>query len=81
VVVRDRGAGIAAEDLPRVFEPYFTTKRGGSGLGLAIAKNIVDALGGTLTAAPAEPLGARLRIELPPLPPVAEGRLRAAGRA
>ena len=49
ITVRDRGIGIAPADLPHVFEPYFTTKRTGTGLGLAIAKNIVDALGGTLT--------------------------------
>jgi signal transduction histidine kinase len=49
ITVADRGIGIAAADLPHVFEPYFTTKRTGTGLGLAIAKNIVDALGGTLT--------------------------------
>ena len=35
-------------DLPRVFDPYFTTKRGGTGLGLPIAKNIVEGLGGTI---------------------------------
>jgi signal transduction histidine kinase len=69
IEVEDRGAGIPASDLPHVFEPYFTTKRTGTGLGLAIAKNIVDSLGGTITAAPAEPSGARLRIELPPAPP------------
>ena len=50
IVVADRGIGIAAADLPHVFEPYFTTKRTGTGLGLAIAKNIVDALGGAITA-------------------------------
>jgi signal transduction histidine kinase len=66
IEVRDSGVGIDPADLPHVFEPYFTTKRTGTGLGLAIAKNIVDALGGTLTAAPREPAGARLRIELPP---------------
>jgi len=49
ITVQDRGIGIAPADLPHVFEPYFTTKRTGTGLGLAIAKNIVDALGGTLT--------------------------------
>jgi hypothetical protein len=41
----------------------------------------VDALGGTLTAARNEPAGARLRIELPPTPPVAEAPRAAAGRA
>jgi signal transduction histidine kinase len=72
IEVRDRGVGIDPGDLPHVFEPYFTTKRTGTGLGLAIAKNIVDALGGTLTAAPREPAGARLRIELPAAAPRAE---------
>jgi signal transduction histidine kinase len=72
IEVQDRGVGIDPTDLPHVFEPYFTTKRTGTGLGLAIAKNIVDALGGTLTAASASPAGARLRIELPPRPPAAE---------
>ena len=48
IVVADRGAGIAAADLPRVFDPYFTTKRGGTGLGLPIAKNIVEGLGGAI---------------------------------
>ena len=40
-----------AEDLPRVFDPYFTTRRAGTGLGLPIAKNIIDGLGGTITVA------------------------------
>jgi signal transduction histidine kinase len=79
IEVQDSGTGIDPADLPHVFEPYFTTKRTGTGLGLAIAKNIVDALGGTLTAARAEPVGARLRIELPSLPP--ETRAAAPGRA
>lgn len=65
IVVEDRGPGFAAADLTHVFEPYFTTKRTGTGLGLAIAKNIVDSLGGTITAQPRSPSGARLQIELP----------------
>jgi len=81
IEVQDRGVGIDATDLPHVFEPYFTTKRTGTGLGLAIAKNIVDALGGTLTVARNEPAGARLRIELPAAPPVAETPRTAARRA
>ena len=51
IVVADRGIGIAAADLPHVFDPYFTTRRTGTGLGLAIAKNIVEALGGAITVA------------------------------
>ena len=51
IVIADRGAGIARADLPRVFDPYFTTKRGGTGLGLPIAKNIVEGLGGTIAVA------------------------------
>ena len=46
--ISDRGPGIRPEDLPQVFEPYFTTRRTGTGLGLPIARNIVEGLGGTI---------------------------------
>lgn len=49
LTVRDRGVGIPADDVRRVFDPYFTTRRTGTGLGLAIAKNVVDGLGGTIS--------------------------------
>jgi signal transduction histidine kinase len=65
VTVSDRGSGIAPQDLPHIFEPYFTTKRTGTGLGLAIAKNIVDSLGGTLHARSQPGLGTEIRLELP----------------
>lgn len=45
----DRGAGVAPEDLARVFEPFFTTRRAGSGLGLAIGRNVIEGLGGTIS--------------------------------
>ncbi|HEX9202514.1 MAG TPA: ATP-binding protein, partial [Vicinamibacteria bacterium] len=65
IVVADRGLGISREDLPHVFEPYFTTKRTGTGLGLAIAKNIVEALGGVVSARSGPGQGTEIRIELP----------------
>jgi signal transduction histidine kinase len=64
IVVRDRGIGIDADDLPRVFDPYFTRKRAGSGLGLAITKNVVEGLGGTISVASRTGLGTEIRIEL-----------------
>jgi signal transduction histidine kinase len=70
--VEDRGAGVAAADLPHVFEPYFTTKRTGTGLGLAIARKVVEALGGTIRMESREGEGTRVEIELPALPPAAE---------
>lgn len=41
ITVRDTGPGIQPKDLPRIFEPYFTTKKTGSGLGLAVAYSII----------------------------------------
>lgn len=68
IVVADRGMGIAAEDLPHVFDPYFTTKRTGTGLGLAIARNVIDALGGALTVESRRGEGTEVRLELPRKP-------------
>jgi signal transduction histidine kinase len=65
IEVADRGVGIAPEDLARVFEPYFTTKRTGTGLGLAITRNIVESLGGTIAAESRVGEGTTIRIELP----------------
>jgi signal transduction histidine kinase len=65
IVVTDRGVGIDAADLTRVFDPYFTTKRGGTGLGLPIAKNIIEGLGGTITVTSLPGRGTEMRIEFP----------------
>jgi signal transduction histidine kinase len=67
ILVRDRGVGIPHDDLGRVFDPYFTTRRTGSGLGLAIAKNVVEGLGGTIAATSTVGAGTELRVELPDL--------------
>ncbi len=61
----DTGGGISAEDLSRVFEPYFTTKTAGSGLGLLIVRRIVRENGGELAIESAEGKGLTLTIRLP----------------
>ena len=48
ITITDRGVGVTPADVPHIFDPYFTTKRGGTGLGLPIARNIVEGLGGTI---------------------------------
>jgi signal transduction histidine kinase len=65
IEVRDQGIGIAAEDLTRVFDPYFTTRRTGTGLGLAISRNIIEGLGGTISISSRPEHGTDVRIELP----------------
>jgi two-component system NtrC family sensor kinase len=67
--VADTGPGIRADILPRVFEPFVTTKADGTGLGLAICAGIVRELGGEITAENRGARGAAVRIRLP----VAEG--------
>jgi two-component system sensor histidine kinase HydH len=65
IIIRDRGVGVSPEDLPRVFDPYFTTKRTGSGLGLAIAKNIIEGMGGSVALESQPGIGTEIRIEVP----------------
>lgn len=48
--IKDCGAGILPEDLPKIFEPFFSKRRGGTGLGLAIAQRIMQEHGGKLIA-------------------------------
>ena len=71
--VSDTGCGIRPEDLPQIFEPYFTTRPGGTGLGLAIAHNIVGAMGGTIAVASRPGSGSTFTLRLP-LGAAAHGR-------
>jgi signal transduction histidine kinase len=65
LTVRDRGTGIAPEDMAHIFDPYFTTRRAGTGLGLPISRNIIEGLGGTLGVSSRPGEGTEIRIELP----------------
>jgi signal transduction histidine kinase len=65
VIVTDNGSGIAPEDMPRLFDPYFTTRRTGTGIGLAISRNIIEGLGGRISVASEPERGTEVRIELP----------------
>jgi PAS domain S-box-containing protein len=63
--VADRGPGFRAEDLPHLFEPFFTRRPGGAGLGLAIVQKIVGEHGGTISARNASGGGGIVEIRLP----------------
>jgi two-component system nitrogen regulation sensor histidine kinase NtrY len=65
LVVADTGTGIPDREKDRVFEPYFSTKRGGTGLGLAIVHSIVADHEGQIRVEDNVPQGTRFIIELP----------------
>jgi nitrogen fixation/metabolism regulation signal transduction histidine kinase len=65
ISITDNGPGIAAEFLPRLFEPYVTNKSKGTGLGLAIVRKLVEEHGGSVSAENIAPHGARLVVRLP----------------
>jgi signal transduction histidine kinase len=65
LTVTDNGRGIAPEALPRLFEPFFSTREGGLGLGLSLSETLASGMGGSLSAANAQPRGARFTLLLP----------------
>jgi signal transduction histidine kinase len=65
LAVRDSGPGIAPEALPRLFEPFFSTRSGGLGLGLSLCETLAAGMGGALSARNVAPHGAEFRLALP----------------
>ncbi len=65
VRVRDNGAGIPADKLERIFNPFFTTKEQGTGLGMAIAKKLVEAHEGTIDVVSEVGRGTEFKVTLP----------------
>ena len=65
ISVRDNGKGIGREDLEKIYEPYFSTKKLGIGLGLAVTKRLVEEHGGRITIESEEGKGAMTLIEVP----------------
>jgi signal transduction histidine kinase len=65
VEITDSGGGIAADDISKIFEPYFSTKETGTGLGLAIVKKAIDDHGGTISVISKEGSGTTFTIILP----------------
>ena len=65
VTVTDTGGGICADDLSKIFNPFFTTKDKGTGLGLAISHNIIKAHQGTIEAVSEEGKSTSFRVKIP----------------
>jgi signal transduction histidine kinase len=65
MTIEDTGRGIKAEELPRIFKPFFTTRKGGTGLGLSLAKGIVEAHGGRIGVSSTVGRGTRFEVQLP----------------
>ncbi len=65
IQIRDSGVGIPPENLPRVFEPYFTTKAKGTGLGLALVRQTIHDHGGTIAVASEPGHGTTFTVTLP----------------
>ena len=64
ITVRDHGPGVSMENLPKLFDSFFSTKQNGMGLGLAIARSIIESHGGRIWVENGERHGAAFYVEL-----------------
>ncbi|NPA15862.1 MAG: HAMP domain-containing histidine kinase, partial [Deferribacteres bacterium] len=65
IEISDDGKGIKEKDRDRIFEPFYSTKKGGTGLGLAYVSRVIMALKGEISVYPNEPRGTRFVIRIP----------------
>lgn len=65
IAIEDDGVGIASEQLPRLFEPFFSTKKGGTGLGLALTQQIIQDHGGEVHVASRVGRGTTFTLSVP----------------
>ena len=72
ITVRDQGHGIAAEELPKLFDSFYSTKRTGMGLGLSIGRTIVETHGGRIWAESEPGVGSQFHVEFPAAEPMAQ---------
>ncbi len=70
VQVSDDGPGIPEEDLPRIFEPFYSTKPGGTGLGMSIVHSLVTLHGGDVSVDSRQGGGTRVTVSLPKVAPL-----------
>lgn len=82
ISVQDDGPGVSAEDQPRIFDPFFSTKQRGTGLGLSVTQQIIREHGGELSCRSEPGRGTRFVVTLPRAEPPAEqpGEAQAAAR-
>ena len=65
VIISDNGAGIKELDLPKIYDPYFTSKPAGTGLGLAVVQKIMEAHGGRINVESAIGIGTKVYLHFP----------------